>query len=86
MGRDKKRTKFINPMFGKFSEPLTVVDAKGRIVLWYLPGLISQEHQVGFSFCTEVGSTEQYDIDRCQTGDSQYRVPIKKFSRNTVAR
>jgi hypothetical protein len=46
-GRDKKGVKFTNPSFGCFSEPLTVVDNKGRIVLWYLPGLLSSEHQVG---------------------------------------
>ena len=46
-GRDKKCIKFANPSFGAFSEPLTVVDSKGRIVLWYLPGLLSLEHQVG---------------------------------------
>lgn len=44
--RDKKEEKFPNPSFGFFSEPLTVVDDKGRIVLWYLPGLLSPEHQV----------------------------------------
>jgi hypothetical protein len=38
--------KFPNPSFGAFSEPLTVVDAKGRIVLWYLPHLLSVEQQV----------------------------------------
>lgn len=46
-GRDKKRIKFPNPSFGTFSEPLTVVDTKGRIVLWYLPGLLCLEHWVG---------------------------------------
>lgn len=40
-GRDKKRMGFPNPMFGTFSKPLTLVDVKGRIVLWYLPGLLS---------------------------------------------
>jgi len=47
---DKKRVKFPNPQFGSFSEPLTVVDAKGRIILWYLPGLISIHDQVSFFF------------------------------------
>ena len=37
-GRDKKRIQFPNPQFGSQSKPLTVVDSKGRIVLWYLPG------------------------------------------------
>lgn len=45
-GRDKKRIKFPNLSFGAFSEPLTVVDVKGRIVLWYLPGLLCSQHQV----------------------------------------
>jgi hypothetical protein len=48
--RDQKRKIFPNPKFGKFSEPLTVVDSKGRIVLWYLPGLLSSEQQVGLPF------------------------------------
>lgn len=46
-GRDKKRLKFPIPNFGAFSDPLTVVDAKGRIVLWYLPGLLSSVQRVG---------------------------------------
>jgi hypothetical protein len=48
-GRDKKRKRFPNPSFGDFSQPLTVVDSKGRIVLWYLPGLLSPEHLVSIS-------------------------------------
>jgi len=44
--KDRKRIRFPNPQFGAFSEPLTVVDSRGRIVLWYLPGLLSQQHQV----------------------------------------
>jgi hypothetical protein len=52
-GRDKKRIKFPNPWFGAFSKPLTVVDSKGRIVLWYLPGLLSVEQQVAFFFDVE---------------------------------
>jgi hypothetical protein len=46
-GGDKKRKRFPNPNFGKFSEPLTVVDSEGRIVLWYIPGLLSDEQLVG---------------------------------------
>jgi hypothetical protein len=46
-GKDKKGVKYPNPSFGVFSEPLTVVDSKDRIVLWYLPELLSSEHQVG---------------------------------------
>jgi len=46
MKKDKKRVKFPNPKMGAFSHPLTVVDSKGRIVLWYLPGLLSGQHQV----------------------------------------
>jgi hypothetical protein len=49
-GRDKKRVKFPDPQFGSFSEPLTVVDVKGRIILWYLPGLISGQDQVSFFY------------------------------------
>jgi len=44
--QDKKRIRFPNPSFGRFSDPLTVVDVKGRIVLWYLPVLLSEEQQV----------------------------------------
>jgi hypothetical protein len=44
--RDKKRIKFPNPLFGSFSKPLTVVDVKGWIVLWYLPGLLSTAQKV----------------------------------------
>ena len=49
-GLDQKRARFPNPSFGKFSEPLTVVDSKGHIVLWYLPGLLSQAQLVSISF------------------------------------
>jgi hypothetical protein len=49
-GCDKQRRKFPNPLFGTFSDPLTVVDSKGRIVLWYLPGLLSEEVEVSFLF------------------------------------
>jgi hypothetical protein len=49
-GKDKKRVKFPILSLGKYSEPLTLVDVKGRIVLWYLPGLLSHEQQVFVSF------------------------------------
>ena len=45
-GRDQKHFEFPNPEFGAFSEPLTVVDLKGRIILWYLPGLMPNHQQV----------------------------------------
>jgi hypothetical protein len=45
-GGDKGHVKFPNPQFGTFSDPLTVVDTKGRIILWYLPGLLSEGHEV----------------------------------------
>jgi hypothetical protein len=48
-GRDKKRLKFPNPQLGSFSDPLTLVDVKGRIVLWYLPGLLSEHDEVSYS-------------------------------------
>jgi hypothetical protein len=44
--RDKSRIKFPNPKFGDFSRPLTLVDTRGRIVLWYLPRLLCLELQV----------------------------------------
>ena len=44
--RDRNWIKFPNPQLGSFSHPLTIVDLKGRIILWYLPGLLSEQHQV----------------------------------------
>lgn len=46
-GRSRSRFQFPNPELGAFSVPLTVVDSKGRIVLWYLPGLMPNHQQVG---------------------------------------
>jgi len=37
---------FPNISLGRHSSPLTVVDSKGRIILWYLPGLLSGTHRV----------------------------------------
>ena len=48
-GKDKKRAKFPVPSLGKYSEPLTLADVKGRIALWYIPGLLSHEQQVRIS-------------------------------------
>jgi hypothetical protein len=44
--RDKNRHRFPCPALGKHNRPLTVVDIKGRIVLWYLPGLLSDRQRV----------------------------------------
>jgi hypothetical protein len=44
--QDKERVIYPNPKFGSFSKPLTVVDSKGRILLWYLPGLVTDKQQV----------------------------------------
>ena len=43
---DDKFNPFSNPKFSFFSNPLTVVDVKGRIFLQYLPGLLSQDQGV----------------------------------------
>ena len=43
---DMDRITFPNPSLGNYSTPLTVVDNKGRIVVWYLPGILSEEQQV----------------------------------------
>jgi hypothetical protein len=60
-GNDKKRVNFPNPSFGAFSEPLTVVDSKGRIVLWYLPGLLSPEQQVWHISVTYLETTNAFE-------------------------
>jgi hypothetical protein len=44
--REKNKHKFPLPSFGSYGCPLTVVDVRGRIVLWYLPGLLSIRQQV----------------------------------------
>jgi hypothetical protein len=54
-GKDKDRTKFPNPQFGSHSEPLTVVDVKGRIVLWYLPGLVAIHEEASLSHSSDYG-------------------------------
>ena len=45
-GHNQKHFEFPNPEFGAISEPLTVVDLKGCIILWYLPGLMPNCQQV----------------------------------------
>ena len=44
--REKNLHKFPCPSLGSHTDPLTIVDGRGRIVLWYLPGLLSIQHQV----------------------------------------
>ena len=44
--REKNLHKYPCPSFGSHTDPLTIVDGRGRIVLWYLPGLLSIQHQV----------------------------------------
>src|SRR6202045_2790212 len=34
------------PKLGHIDQPATVVDCKGCIILWYLPGLLLPHHQV----------------------------------------
>jgi hypothetical protein len=43
----KNKHRFPSPSLGSHNRPLTVVDLRGRIVLWYLPGLLSIRQQVG---------------------------------------
>jgi hypothetical protein len=65
LGRDPKRKRFPNPNFGSFSEPLTVVDSEGHIVLWYLPGLLSEIQQV-IGLCeVQPESSDPFHLVRC---------------------
>ena len=86
-GRDKKRIKFPNPSFGKFSEPLTVVDSKGRIVLWYLPGLLSHEQLVSVSFLIYIViSYKRIKIVQYRECDCQHRASVAKVCAITIAK
>jgi hypothetical protein len=38
--------KFTNPQLGRVNKPATVVDICGKIIIWYLPGLISAQQSV----------------------------------------
>lgn len=54
--REKNKFRFPAPSFGSYDHPLTIVDIRGRIVLWYLPGLLSIKQQVSlkkFNHCPE---------------------------------
>ena len=53
---DKRLAKYFkNPQFGEFDEPATVIDRHGRIILWYLPLIISVYRMVCiFSFLSTV--------------------------------
>lgn len=36
----KLMSKFPTPKLGSFEEPMTLVDSCGRILIWYLPGVL----------------------------------------------
>jgi hypothetical protein len=42
----KLQKKFPNPMLGFVNEPATLVDTAGRLMLWYLPGIIDPQQVV----------------------------------------
>lgn len=50
-GRNKRKNESLanaypNPNIGEVTQPATIVDKDGRLVGWYLPGLLSAETQV----------------------------------------
>lgn len=45
-GRDKRRVRYPNPNLGAMSKPCVLIDIRGRIVFWYLPGLLSKKQKV----------------------------------------
>jgi hypothetical protein len=45
----RDQAEFPDVSLGRRSSPLTVVDSKGRIILWYLPGLLSGPHRVSLA-------------------------------------
>ncbi len=44
--RSINKLRFPCVQLGRHEEPLTIVDRKGRIILWYLPELLSRLQQV----------------------------------------
>lgn len=42
----KDKGTFPNPNFGFIDKPAIFVDSKGRIVIWYLPGILLPPRQV----------------------------------------
>jgi len=44
--REMNKHRFPCPSLGSYNCPLTIVDIRGRIALWYLPGLLSARQQV----------------------------------------
>jgi hypothetical protein len=43
---ERNKYRFPCPFFGRQNQPLTIVDIRGRIVLWYLPDLLSPGQMV----------------------------------------
>lgn len=70
--KDPKRLRFPNPYFGAFSVPLTVVDSRGRIVLWYIPGLLSREHQVSLCVPPHFKLPELFPSVKCAECDDKH--------------
>jgi len=79
-GGDKKRKKFPNPQFGSFSEPLTVVDSKGRIILWYLPGLLSKKEKVILSVLLAMKRANRFKSEWNSSRHSQHSTLVKEIS------
>jgi hypothetical protein len=49
--RIKNRQDFPPVYLGTRNQPMTIIDCRGRIVLWYLPKLLSALHRVRAEIC-----------------------------------
>lgn len=53
-----------NPNIGEVKEPATIVDRDGRLVGWYLPGLLSTDMQVSMCRSMVVTLTDVVALER----------------------
>ncbi|KAJ3562030.1 hypothetical protein NP233_g9828 [Leucocoprinus birnbaumii] len=53
-GQQEISTILDNPQLGEISDPCTVVDCKGHILVWYLPGLMPNKYQRNLFHATKI--------------------------------
>jgi hypothetical protein len=62
--------KFPPQALGHITSPATIVDYKGRIGAWYLPGMLSPEKQASLSIFLQLSFSHAFDLDRIGKCDS----------------
>ena len=67
-----EKQEFPREEVGHISKPATIVDCEGRIIAWYLPGILLPARQASFNFLLQFSFAHAIHLERINEFNCSY--------------